>query len=103
MGRVVLWAPRGSITPQSTPESGLRLSQTQTNVLPQQSQTISFATIIRHAVVNGHLMLRFVPQPRLNPMGFQLELSAPGWHVTEAPTVSPDLATTTEYTWSLTN
>ena len=103
VGRVVLWAPRGSITPQSTPESGLRLSQTQTNVLPQQSQTISFATIIPHAVVNGHLMLRFVPQPRLNPMGFQLEFSAPGWHMTETPTVSPDLATTTEYTWSLTN
>ena len=103
VGRVVLWAPRGSISPQSTPESGLRVSQTQTNVLPQQSQTISFATIIRHAVVNGRLMLRFVPQPRLNPMGFQLELSAPGWHVTEAPTVSPDLATTTEYSWSLTN
>ena len=103
VGRVVLWAPRGSIAPQSTPESGLRLSQTQTNVLPQQSQTISFATVIRHAVVNGHLMLRFVPQPRLNPMGFHLELSAPGWHVTEAPTVSPDLATTTEYSWSLTN
>lgn len=103
VGRVVFWAPRGSITPQSTPESGLRVSQTQTNVLPQQSQTISFATIIRHAVVNGHLMLRFVPQPRLNPMGFQLKLSAPGWHVTEAPTVSPDLATTTEYSWSLTD
>ena len=103
VGRVVLWAPRGSITPQSTPESGLRVSQTQTDVLPQQSQTVSFATVIRHAVVNGHLMLRFVPQPRLTPMGFQLELSAPGWHVTKAPTVSPDLATTTEYTWSLTN
>ena len=103
VGRVVLWAPRGSITPQSTPESGLSVSQTQTDVLPQQSQTVSFATVIRHAVVNGHLMLRFVPQPRLNPMGFQLELSAPGWHVTKAPTISPDLETTTEYTWSLTN
>ena len=103
VGRVVLWAPRGSITPQGTPESGLRLSQTQTNVLSQQSQTVSFATIIRHAVVNGHFMLRYVPQPRSNPMGFRLDLSAPGWHVTEAPTVSPDLARTTEYTWSLTN
>ena len=103
VGRVVLWAPRGSITPQSTPESGLKLNQTQTNVLPQQSQTVSFATIIRHAVVNGHFMLRFVPQPRLNPVGFHLELSAPGWHVSEAPTVSPDLARTTEYTWGLAN
>jgi hypothetical protein len=103
VGRVLLWAPRGSITPQSTPESGLRLSQTQTNVLPQQSQTLSFATVIPHAVVNGHLMLRFVPQPRLNPMGFHLELSAPGWHVTQTPNVNPELATTTEYSWSLTN
>ncbi len=103
VGRVVLWAPRGSITPQSIPESGLTLTQTQTNVLPQQSQAISFATIIPHAVVNGRLMLRFVPQPRLTPMGFHLELSAPDWHVTSAPTISPDLATTTEYTWSLTN
>jgi hypothetical protein len=39
-------------------------------------------------------MLRFVPQPRLNPMGFHHEFSAPGWHVTEAPTISPDLAKT---------
>ncbi len=103
VARVELWAPRGSITPQSTPESGLRLSQTQTNVLPQQSQTVSFVTTIRHAVVNGQLMLRFVPQPRFNPMGFRLELSAPDWHVSKAPTISPDLARTTEFNWSLTS
>ena len=44
VGRVVLWSPRRSISPQSTPESGLRLSQTQTNVLPQHSQN----DLVRH-------------------------------------------------------
>ncbi len=102
VSRVLLWSPHGSITPQSTPESGLRVSQDQTSILPQQSQTVSFATVIPHAVVDGHLMLRFVPQPRLNPMGFHLELSAPGWRMSSAPSVDPYLVSTTEYSWSLT-
>ena len=78
VANVVLWSPRGSVTPQSTSESGLRLSQTHASVLPQQSQTVSFTSIIPHAVVNGRLQLRFVPQPRLTPIGFHLEISAPG-------------------------
>ena len=102
VANVVLWSPRGSITPQSTAESGLRVSQTGASVLPQQSQTASFTSIIPHAVVNGRLQLRFVPQPRLTPTGFHLALSAPGWRVQGSATETGPLANTTEYTWHLT-
>ncbi len=100
VGRVILWTPRGSSTPQSVPESGLELSQIQTSVLPQQSRTVAFATVIPHAVVHGQLMLRFVPQPRLIASGLQVRVTAPGWQV-RAPHVAPYLTGTTEYTWSL--
>ncbi len=102
VANVVLWSPRGSITPQSTAESGLRVSQTGASVLPQQSQTASFTSIIPHAVVNGRLQLRFVPQPRLTPTGFHLAISAPGWRVQGSATENGPLANTTEYTWHLT-
>jgi hypothetical protein len=102
VGRVVLWSPWGSNTPQSTAESGLRLSQDQVSVLPQQSQVVNFGTVIHHAVANGRLMLRFVPQPRLVPSGFQVQITAPGWHLQAPPPVGPDLAATTEYSWGLT-
>ena len=101
VANVVLWSPRGSVTPQSTAESGLRLSQTRASVLPQQSQTVSFTSIIPHAVVNGRLQLRFVPQPRLTPIGFHLEISAPGWRVRGSVENSAALASTTVFTWNL--
>jgi hypothetical protein len=101
VSRVVMWSPSGSTTPQSVAESGLRLSQTQVSVLPQQSQTVTFATVIHHAVVDGRLMLRFVPQPRLIPDGLRISVSAPGWRITRSPTVSRYLAESTEYTWDL--
>jgi Protein of unknown function (DUF4012) len=101
VSRVVLWSPRGSATPQSVPESGLRVNQSQVSVLPQQSETVTFATVIRHAVSHGRLMLRFVPQPRLVPMGLQLSISAPGWHVTGTPLVGKYLVASMEATWDL--
>jgi hypothetical protein len=103
VGRVILWSPRGSVTPQSTAESGLRLNQNQISVLPQQSQTVSFTSVIHHAVLNGRLTLRFVPQPRLAPDGFQVQLTAPGWHLGPAPAVAASLNATTEYSWTLTH
>ncbi len=102
VANVVLWSPRGSVTPQSTSESGLRLSQTQASVLPQQSSTVSFTSIIPHAVVDGRLQLRFVPQPRLTPIAFHIELSAPGWRVGGTTSATEALANTSEFTWDLT-
>jgi hypothetical protein len=69
---------------------------------PHQSRAAIAPTVSNDLVRHGDppcgrerpFMLRFVPQPRLNPMGFHHEFSAPGWHVTEAPTISPDLAKT---------
>jgi hypothetical protein len=102
VSNVVLWSPRGSITPGSTPESGLRLSQTQASVLPQQSQTVSFTSIIPHAVENGHLALRFVPQSRLTPVSFHLGIVAPGWQLDGPQTESTTLANSSEFSWNLT-
>jgi hypothetical protein len=101
VGAVYLWSPRGSTAAGSVPESGLEVSQTQASVLPQQMQTVSFATVIRHAVVNGQLKLRYVPQPRLTPASFHIQISAPGLHVTGSRSQSIPLASTTEFTWGV--
>lgn len=102
VSRVVLWAPRDSIAKGSVEESGLELSQSQVSVLPQQSQTVTFTTLIRHAIVNGKLNLRFVPQPRLVPPNLKIEIFAPGWNLKGSPDVTESLAKTTNFTWGLT-
>jgi hypothetical protein len=99
VGRVLFWAPRGSVDPGSVSESGLELSQNQVSVLPQGSQTVTFTAVIKHAVVHGHLNLRFVPQPRLIPGTLKVELTAPGWMFTGPAHVDQPLTTTTRLTW----
>jgi hypothetical protein len=101
VGRVLLWAPQGSVDPGSVPESGLELSQNQVSVPPQSSQTVTFTSVMRRAVVNGRFNLRFVPQPRLVPGNLNVELSAPGWKSTGPARVDQTLATTTQLTWHL--
>jgi hypothetical protein len=99
--RILAWLPRGSATPDSISESGLELAQSQLSVLPQQSKSVSFGTVIHHAVVNGELNLRFVPQPRLVPSVLQVEVSAPGWHLGGRSALTQPLAMTTNLEWSL--
>jgi hypothetical protein len=101
VGRVLLWAPQGSVAPGSVAESGLELSQNQVSVLPQASQTVTFTSLLKRAVVHGRFSLRFVPQPRLVPGTLKLELSAPGWTCTGPERVDQPLATTTSLTWQL--
>jgi hypothetical protein len=101
VGRVIVWSPRGSATPDSLPESGLELNQIEVSVLPQQSKTVSFATVIPHAVSNGTLELRFVPQPTLYPDALTITVSAPGRHVMGNSSVSTLLAETTTFAWRL--
>jgi len=101
VSRVIFWSPRGSTTPGSTPESGLRVSQNQISVLPQQSQDVSFGTVIHHAVVNDQFTMRFVPQSRLYPDGFHVTVSASGWRVVKSPDVGSTLAGTSQFNWTL--
>jgi hypothetical protein len=101
VGRVLIWSPRGAEAPNAVEESGLDLREIQVSVLPQQSQTVSFATVIPHAVVGDAFSLRFVPQPRLVPESLRISLSASGWTVRAAPRVAGLLATTKVYTWTL--
>lgn len=99
VARVEFWSPRGSIAPSSVPESGLELSQIGASVLPQQSKTVTFSNVIRHAVVGGRFDLRFVPQPRLIPSQLKIEISAPGWQVGGPIHLQQPLSGTTVFTW----
>ncbi len=101
VSRVFLWSPLGSVAPGSVSESGLELNQNQVSVLPQQSQSTSFTTVIHHAVVHGELNLRFIPQPRLYPPDLKIEISAPGWKLTGPSHIAQPLAKTTTYGWRL--
>jgi hypothetical protein len=101
VGRVLLWSPQGSDAPGSVLESGLQANQIQTSILPQQSKSVTFGTVIPHAVVRGQLKLRFVPQPRLVPSKLRIEVTAPGWHLGGTPQVDQFLVGTSAFSWTL--
>jgi hypothetical protein len=67
LGWVLLWGPSGSIQPLGVAESGLIVSQATVLVPAGQTASTHFVTVIPHAVSQGTLTLRFVPQPRLTP------------------------------------
>jgi hypothetical protein len=46
-----------------------------------ERREVSFETVIPHAVRDGRLRLRLVPQARLVPVDLEVRLHAPGWHV----------------------
>ncbi|HEX3794063.1 MAG TPA: DUF4012 domain-containing protein [Acidimicrobiales bacterium] len=102
VSRVLFWSPLGSTGTRSLEESGLRLSQNQVSVLPQMAQSVTFTTVIRHAVKDGQLQLRFIPQSRLVPATIRVEVSAPAWQIGGASNVAQPLAETTDLSWSLT-
>jgi hypothetical protein len=79
---VLLWGPAGSTQDASLPESGLQLTQTVLLVPAGTTQTAAVVeTVIPNAVRDGRLELRYVPQPRLNPIDITVDLQAPGWRV----------------------
>lgn len=102
VGRVAFWSPRNSLSPGAIPESGLLLRQIQVSVLPGQSQTVTFATVIKHAVIDSRLFFRFVPQPRLVPESLHVVLSAPSWQVNGHFSFSGPLNGSMLESWSLT-
>jgi len=77
----LLWGPAGAQQPGATAESGLSLSQYVATVGPSQQREVSFTTTVPRAVRDGRLTLRLVPQARLEPMGLEVHLTAPGWQV----------------------
>ncbi len=78
---VLLWGPAGAIQEAGITESGLTLSRHVLPVSAGNSVQVAFDTVIPRAVRNGRLMLRLVPQARLEPMSLQVQLHAPGWQV----------------------
>jgi hypothetical protein len=101
VARIFFWGPQGSDVPDSTPESGLELTQSHFSLLPGQDDFVSFATVIRHAVVDGRLQLRLIPQARLVPDSLTVDLSAPGWHVSGHTHVATKWGSTLSLSWGL--
>ena len=101
VARVFLWGPRGADVPDSTAESGLLLTQSHFSLLAHQSNKVTFATEIPHAVTDGHLTLRLVPQGRLRPDQLTVHLSAPGWSIAGSTSRSMAWSSTQTLHWGL--
>lgn len=102
VARVYLWSPRGSQTYAGVSESGLVVNRTATSVLPQQSQTVDFTTVIPHAVRNGQLNLQLVPQPSLYPAQASVQVAGgPDWNVVGPSYVTASLVKTLVLAWPL--
>jgi hypothetical protein len=98
---VLLWGPNGSQQGLAVPESGLELSQTILKTFAGQTMSVKFYTVIPHAVQNGKLNLRYVPQPRLYPPLLSVTVSAPGWRMGGPATWSGNWSRTMTLTWTL--
>jgi hypothetical protein len=99
VGRVFLWAPRGSQQKGSVAESGLRLApEIDLPVLPGQSATATFETTIPDAIHNNELKLIFQPQPRLTPESLSVRIIASGTQTT----THASLTKTTKLSWNFT-
>jgi hypothetical protein len=82
---VLLWGPAGSTQASGgVSESGLNLSQRIIGLAATEHKEVTFETVIPHAVRDGKLELRLVPQARLEPVPAQVKLTADGWHVHDA-------------------
>jgi hypothetical protein len=99
--RIFFWGPAGAAMPGSVSESGLQVVQTHFSLLPHQANQAEFATFVRHAVVDGHLRLRLVPQARLVPDRLTVDVSAPGWSVQGPAHLSRSWGSTLSLSWGL--
>ncbi|MGH9073786.1 MAG: DUF4012 domain-containing protein, partial [Acidimicrobiales bacterium] len=101
LARVYFWGPAASRQANGTPESGLELSEGNVLVNPGDTTTVSFTTTVPHAVRDGELQLRLVPQPRAFPVGLSVSVDAPGWRVTGPTTADPTWDHTIVLSWAV--
>jgi hypothetical protein len=101
VGNVYLWAPRVAKGGSSIVESGLKVTPTAANVLPQQHVSVTFQTIIPNAVRNGKLTLSYVPQPRLTPETVSASVQLDGWSLQGPASRHATLTKTTQLTWNV--
>jgi hypothetical protein len=99
--KVFYWGPTGAQVPDAVSESGLQLALSHFSLMAGKKGSVSFTSVIPHAVVNGQLRLRLVPQARLTPDRLHLQVSAPGWKVTGHTKVSEHLSSTQVLSWGL--
>jgi hypothetical protein len=100
--KIFFWGPTGADVPGAVSESGLQLVESNLSLLAGQHGKVSFATYIPHAVVDGHLDLRLVPQARLKPDHLTLTVSAPAWNISGPSKISRLWASTLDLRWALT-
>jgi hypothetical protein len=99
---VLLWGPAGADQPGSVSESGLQLSNTVSErIFAGQSKQVVFITVIQHAVRDGKLELRYVPQPRLTPSALSVTIQAPGWTLGGKATFAGTWDRTINLSWDL--
>lgn len=99
---VELWAPLGSQTVPGVFESGLRLDSASALVEPQSQETVEFSTVIPTAVQAGNFLLRFVPQPRLQPISLEVTVrTSSNWHLAGPSTVRTLITKDAVLNWSL--
>ena len=99
VGIVYLWSPRGSRVSGATSESGLELSSANVNLLPGQSASVHFVTIMPTAVRNGHLSLRWIPQPTVQPQNLSVDVQPQSGSSVAGGTRTEALTKVTTLSW----
>ncbi|MBV9041191.1 MAG: DUF4012 domain-containing protein, partial [Acidimicrobiia bacterium] len=99
---VVVWGPAGSTQQEGGPESGLVASLHVVSVPAGKRINVLFETVIAHAVRRGELILRFVPQARLDTPDLTVSVRASGWRVRGGAVRRVVLDRTQRLTWSMT-
>lgn len=79
VGRLDLWFPRGSVSPDGLPESGLVLARAEIDVLAGHKETLLLYDDVPHAVRDGRFQLQFIPQSTIWPQVVKVVFDAPGW------------------------
>ena len=97
----LLWAPAGAQQADAVAESGLQVTQKVPLVHAGQKISVTFDTIIPHAVRDGKLELRYVPQPRLTPDDLTVILSGAGWRITGPAAYHASMDRTLTPTWNV--
>ena len=101
IGQVYFWGPTAGSQLGAFEESGLQVSDALVAVRAGARSTVTFETVLRDAVQNGRLALRFVPQPRLHPVKLRVRLNAPGWSVTGEATREQRWSKTVTTAWNV--